>query len=377
MVGHIVARLCGIADLPLHSGSAPPWLFRRMRMLGGSIAELLLKELGQKEALRRLTDPFWFQCASCVLGFDWHSSGTTTVTLAALREGMDERGLPLHIFGGKGKYATSMKQQISASDSEYAVANSDVLLRKSREAARVDTVALQDGYDLYHHSIIFDEGGNWAVIQQGMNDGTHYARRYHWSSDELRSMVVEPHAAILGTPGSGILNLTAADASEARDAIMDIITDDRAGKLPQIVLSARRAQRTLDEFSVSAVRMLKMDTMAGWRRLTENFRRIANAVPDSFEDLIMMEGVGRKTVLALAMASNLVYGAESNWRDPVKYSFAVGGKDGIPYPVDTRRMERMSELLDQAVRETEIGGEERRRALGRLSRFFDTALMSF
>ena len=129
--------------------------------------------------------------------------------------------------------------------------------------------------------------------------------------------------------------------------------------------------------TVSAVRMLKMDTMAGWRRLTENFRRIADAVPDSFEDLIMMEGVGRKTVLALAMASNLVYGAESNWRDPVKYSFAVGGKDGIPYPVDTRRMERMSELLDQAVRETEIGGEERRRALGRLSRFFDTALMSF
>ena len=372
-----MARLRGVADLPLHSGSAPPWLFRRMRMLGGSIAQLLLRELGQKDALMRLTDPFWFQCMSCVLGFDWHSSGATTVTLAALREGMDERGLPLHIFGGKGRYALSIKQQISESDSEYAAARADVLLRKSREAARVDTVALQDGYDLYHHSICFDEGGNWAVIQQGMNEDTRYARRYHWCSDGLQSMIIEPHSAILGMPGSGTLNLTAAEAAGARDAIIDLIAGSRAGRLPDVVLSAGRTQRTLDEFSANAVRTLRMESTAGWRRLSRNFRRIAEAVPDSFEELIMMDGVGRKTVLALAMASSLIYGQENDWRDPVKYSFAVGGKDGIPYPVDTGRMEKMSELIDQAIREAEAGIAEKTAALGRLSGFFGSVLPYF
>jgi len=372
-----MARLNGTADLPLHSGRAPAWLFRRMRLLGGSFAELLVKEVGQREALRRLTDPFWFQCVSCMLGFDWHSSGTTTVALAAIREGMDERGLPLHIFGGKGRYGQSVREQIEASDCEYALDKADVLLRRSREAARVDTVALQDGYDLYHHSIIFDEAGDWAVIQQGLNDMTRYARRYHWSSEDVQSIVIEPHSAVLGTQGVGSLNLTAVESSDTRNAIIELVNDRSAESLPQIVLSAGRMQRTLDEFSGLNVSMLKMETAAGWRRLTENFRRITDSAPDSFEKLIMMEGVGKKTIMALAMASSLIYGTKNDWHEPVKYSFTVGGKDGIPYPVDTKRMEKMSELLDQAIREADTGVEEKRKALVQLSHFFTSVLPEF
>jgi hypothetical protein len=348
-----------------------------MRLLGGSFAELLVKEVGQREALRRLTDPFWFQCVSCMLGFDWHSSGTTTVALAAIREGMDERGLPLHIFGGKGRYGQSVREQIEASDCEYALDKADVLLRRSREAARVDTVALQDGYDLYHHSIIFDEAGDWAVIQQGLNDMTRYARRYHWSSEDVQSIVIEPHSAVLGTQGVGSLNLTAVESSDTRNAIIELVNDRSAESLPQIVLSAGRMQRTLDEFSGLNVSMLKMETAAGWRRLTENFRRITDSAPDSFEKLIMMEGVGKKTIMALAMASSLIYGTKNDWHEPVKYSFTVGGKDGMPYPVDTKRMEKMSELLDQAIREADTGVEEKRKALVQLSHFFTSVLPEF
>ncbi len=369
----VSARLSGTADLPLHSGRAPPWLFSRMRELGASISELLVDEIGPAAAIERIADPFWFQALSCILGFDWHSSGTTTVTLAALREGMEARGLPVHIVGGKGKASRDIEGQLSKSGSGYLSSNASRLAGISRLAAKVDGVALQDGYSIYHHTMLLDETGGWAVIQQGMNEGNGYARRYHWRSSESRSMVEEPHTAILGERAVRVIDFTSASSRQTRDDMVEIAGSRRSEWYNGMLSGADEHQSLLDDYTGEPVKRLRLDWSANWALLRNNIERILDMQPSNFEELLMVRGVGCKTLLALAMASNLVYGDEPSWSDPVRYSFAVGGKDGIPYPVDTRRMEKTAEIIRQAVESSKVGDVARKRALGSLSAFFRSA----
>ncbi len=364
------ARLTGTADLPLHTGRAPPWLFSRMRELGGAISELMVDEVGPGETVRRLSDPFWFQALSCVLGFDWHSSGTTTVTLAAIKEGMGERGLPVHIVGGKGKASRNIGEQLLKLRSSYVDSNVEKLSLISRLSAKVDSVALQDGYDVYHHALLLDEDGDWAVIQQGMNEQSGYARRYHWESEDIRSMVNKPHSAILGESSGCVKDFTAPESEEMRRDVVEIAKSRKTEWYNGILLAKDDRQSLLDDFAGTATRRLRLDWSANWSLLRKNIDRIISEQPSDFEELLLVRGVGKKTLLALAMAVNLVYGDEPSWRDPVRYSFAVGGKDGIPYPVDTGRMEQMAGIITQAVESSKVRDRGRKKALMALSSFF-------
>ena len=366
----MAGRLTGTADLPLHTGKAPAWLFSRMRELGGSIAELMIDELGPAQTIRRLSDPFWFQALSCILGFDWHSSGTTTVTLAAMKEGMSERGLPVHIVGGKGRASRSIEEQLSDIKSERISNRIGELARISRLSAKVDGVAVQDGYDIYHHALILDEQGSWAVIQQGMNGGTGYARRYHWESCDHRSMVNEPHSAIVGKHEPLVRDFTAREGEEMRKDLVEIAVGRKEEWYNGMILSRDEHQSLLDDFSGTVTKRLKLDWSANWSILRDSIRRILEIQPSNFEELLLVRGVGKKTLLAIAMAANLVYGDEPSWKDPVLYSFAVGGKDGIPYPVNTRRMEQTAEIIRQAVESARISDSGRKKALQDLSSFF-------
>lgn len=370
------ARLGGTADLPLHSGRAPPWLFPRMRELGGAISELMVDELGPVETIRRISDPFWFQALSCILGFDWHSSGTTTVTLAALREGMSERGLPIHILGGKGKSSTSVPEQLLSLQDRESKIDAEKLTRISRLSARVDTVALQDGFDIYHHSLIIDNTGEWAVVQQGMNGASHYARRYHWLSSDRKQMVVEPHSAILGASSKNVTDFTSKEGSGLRSDIVDVAREKESGWYNGMLLARDEHQSLIDDFTGERRKRLRLDWSANWTLLRRNIERISREQPKDFEELLLVRGIGKKTMLALAMAVNLVYGEEPSWRDPVRYSFAVGGKDGIPYPVDTGRMANMAEIIGQAIESSRVGDHARKRALKALSSFFSKSQKS-
>ena len=362
--------LSGTADLPLHSGKAPPWLFGRMRELGGSIAELMVDELGCRETIRRISDPFWFQALSCILGFDWHSSGTTTVTMAALREGMAERRLPLYVVGGKGKASKSVEQQLMMIESGTVQNRVPELYRISRLSAKVDSSALQDGYDIYHHTMILDESGSWAVIQQGMNEANGYARRYHWLWEAGSSMVSSPHSAIVGERGREVVDFSAKEVEKLRNDIVDIAASRKADWYNGILLIRDAHQSVLDDYSGDETKRLRLDWSANWTLLRRNIERIIEAQPGNFSDLLLIRGVGRKTLLAMGMAANLVYGDEPSWSDPVRYSFAVGGKDGIPYPVDVRRMEQMSAIITQAVEGSRVGDGARKSALQSLAGYF-------
>lgn len=363
-------RFRGTADLPLHTGKAPPWLFSRMRELGGQIAELMVDELGTRETIGRMSDPFWFQALSCILGFDWHSSGTTTVTLAAMKEGMAARNLQLHIVGGKGKASTSISEQLSSINSAYIQNNIEGISRISRLSARVDNIAVQDGYDLYHHSVLLDEAGNWSVIQQGMNERNGYARRYHWQSERQGSMVIEPHQAILGEAEHSVTDFTARESEGVRRDMVEIGRERNAVWYNGILLGTDRHQTVLDDFSGGTAKRLRLDWSANWKLLKKNIETITSEQPRNFEELLQVKGVGKKTLMALAMACNLVYGDEPSWRDPVRYSFAVGGKDGIPYPVNTKRMEKTADIIRQAVEEARVGDAAKSRALRTLSGYF-------
>jgi len=293
-------------------------------------------------------------------GFDWHSSGTTTVTLAALREGLKERNLPVRIAGGKGSCA-------GVSDIADGIAwDADRLMLVSRLAAKVDNAAVQDGCRLYHQSLIYSSN-SWAIVQQGMRTDISFARRYHWHSS-CPSMVLEPHAAILGIGGK------AADFTSAfsRQIVSDMLETARSRRPSwyEANISSAAGQRHLEDFTLPPLKRLYLPWTLNWKVLRHNFERIFEAQPGSFQELLTLQGVGAKTLFALAAAANLIYGSEPSWKDPVRFSFAVGGKDGIPYPVDTGRMEETAEMLTQAVTSMRLGDREKRVMLSTLSRFF-------
>lgn len=355
----------GSANLPLHGGKAPAWLFSRMTKLSREIVSLMVMEFGTLEVLTKLSDPYWFQAFGCVLGFDWHSSGVTTTVCGAVKEGMKglESDLGLFVAGGKGSVSRKTPDEILAHAEKHSIAiEPSKLVYASKMSAKVDNTAVQDGYQLYHHAFLFDKSGNWAVVQQGMNENSRWARRYHWLSSGLNDFVCEPHSAVCSdSRGQLILNMVAGEAEDSRKttALLASETPEKLGRelerMQELTLAPHHAVLISDLNPKSVSKIL----LKAYERK-----------PESFKDLLEIQGVGPKTVRALAMIAELVYGSPACTRDPAKYSFAHGGKDGYPYPVDRVNYDRSIDVVKKAVEKARVGEKEKVDALRRLSKFY-------
>ncbi|HIE47328.1 TPA: DUF763 domain-containing protein [Candidatus Bipolaricaulota bacterium] len=353
-----MARRTGTADLPLHGGKAPRWLFSRMVSLGREVLCALAEEFGPVEVLRRLADPYWFQALGCFLGFDWHSSGLTT-TCGALKGALDQVGdeLGLYAAGGKGAVSRRAPQEILAKGEKLAV-EPDRLVYASRMAAKVDSAALQDGFQIYHHVFFFDRAGRWCVVQQGMREDTGMARRYHWISQGLTSFVEEPHAGVVGRQVGLVLNLVAREAAPARGAI-PVLAQEPPERLASELSRIKRLQLPRRH------QLLLSDLNP--KRLKGVLLRAYQSEASDFESLLGVQGLGAKGIRALALLSELLYGAPASFRDPARYSYAHGGKDGTPYPVDRGTYDRTIQVLRRAVRRARLGRREELAALRRLA----------
>jgi hypothetical protein len=348
----------GTANLPLHSGRAPAWLFSRMVRLAREITAHIVAEYGSDEVLRRLADPYWFQAFGCVLGFDWHSSGVTTTVTGALKEGLRGTEHELGIYAGGGKGAVSRKTPGEiTSFCERLSMDPRPLVYASRISAKVDSAAVQDGYQLYHHAFFFTPSGGWCVVQQGMNDDDGMARRYHWLAAKVRSYVNEPHAAICAEAQAPTLNLVASESDATRGNSAEL-----AREKPRVVLSALRELPLLSMPKRHAVMIADVNAQHLEKILLKTYER----APKDFETLLGMEGVGARTLRALALASEVIYGTPASTRDPARFSFAHGGKDGTPFPVDIETYDKTVEVLRAAVNKANIDRSERVKALKRL-----------
>lgn len=351
----------GLAHLPLHGGKAPAWLFSRMVRLAREIVCHLVAEQGPGEVLVRLSDPFWFQAFGCVLGFDWHSSGVTTTTCGAVKEGIKglERELGFFAAGGKGAISRRTPAEITAACDGLS-RDPEPLVHASRLSAKVDNSAVQDGYQLYHHCFFFTSDGQWCVVQQGMNDSNGTARRYHWLGQGLQSFVNEPHAAICCDARAETLNLVAVESNEARAAMTEIIRHpDRDvfsvfHRLPNLVLPHRHSL---------------MDADVNPRYFQKILLRTYECAPKDFETLLGIEGMGSKTLRALALVAELIYGTKTSTRDPARFAFAHGGKDGTPHPVDRPTYEHTISVLHDALVQARLDRTDKIKALKRLASF--------
>ena len=376
-------------NLPLHGGHAPRWLFQRMVGLSREITKIIIYEYGTDEFLHRIADPYWFQAFSCVLGFDWHSSGTTTTTCGALKVAIDPEEMGIAVAGGKGRTSRKTPDEIRAISDSAAFSLSDDtvndLVHSSRMSAKVDNTCVQDGYQLYHHSFIWTEKGDWAVVQQGMNSEDRYARRYHWLSSDLERFVCEPHIGIccdrVGAEGE-VLDMTAGVSEETRKTSLDLVKDDPHHLMRYFRSDA--SQTTLFDFdalsptpppnspSTPSLTMPAHHPVLGCDLGKQGWKVLRNAYelqPESYEELLSLAGMGPQKVRALALVSDLIFGTEPSWQDPATYSFAHGGKDGYPYPVDRGTYDQTIEVLRDAIEGAEIGAKERYRAIRRLGEF--------
>ena len=385
-----MARHTGFANLPLHTGKAPAWLFSRMTRLARAVAVHIVADQGPSELLRRLSDPFWFQAFGCVLGFDWHSSGVTTTVTGALKEGL--RGLEheLGVFAQGGKGATSRTTPAEiVRHCERASIDAAPLVYASRMAAKVDSAAVQDGFELYHHCFFFNTTGDWCVVQQGMNGDVRAARRYHWLSESVASFVNEPHHAICSDVRGEALNLVASEHNALRHSCVELATTDPTAVVGIVRRHARVRPRSglrmltptlpfdggLQPASSSAP-TLDMParhelTLADFdpRRLETVLLSTYERAPATFESLLGLEGVGARTLRALALVSEVIYGTPASTRDPARFAFAHGGKDGTPFPVDRDTYDRTVTTLQRAMARARVDRSEQVDALKRLARF--------
>ena len=349
----------GIANLPLHYGKVLPWLFGRMCQLAREVTIVMVDEFGPEEMLRRLSDPFWFQAFGCVLGYDWHSSGVTTTVCGALKEGMRglEKDLGLFVAGGKGRTSRKTPSEIESFGHLLKV-NPSPLVYASRMSAKVDNSALQDGYQLYHHTFFFTKDGSWAVIQQGMNEVNRYARRYHWLGEKVTDFVCEPESAICSQARGEALNLIASESAKARNIIAHIAAEEKPEKI--VAQLNKLKTLTLPRRAYLSLSDIHPD------RLSKIFLSTYERKPENFESLLGLQGVGPKTLRALSFISELVYDTPVSLRDPASYSFAHGGKDGHPYPVDRKTYDSSIQFLAQALDKAKIGDREKLEAFRRL-----------
>lgn len=357
----------GSADLPLHGGNAPRWLFNRMEELGGAISEAVIQEHGQGELLERLADPYWFQALGCVLGFDWHSSGLTTTTMGALKEALELEKHGLTVAGGKGKTSRKTPSEIEQKGRDLKTSRLNELKDISRKSASVDNSCIQDSFTLYHHTVVFSEEGGWTVVQQGMNNS--YARRYHWNSEELDNRVEEPHTAICSEGNSSeVLDLSARLSRETRKVSVDLVKDG-----PQHLerFFRKQGQSSLTSFTDRELKMpehhlLRKHDLS--QRSLKQLEKACQLQPQDFEELIAVKGVGKKSLRSLALIAELVHGTKNSWEDPAKFSYAHGGKDGTPYPVDRERYDRNIETLREMLDASEVEKEKKWEAFHRLEK---------
>ncbi len=370
-------RRIGIARLPLHYGRAPRWLVVRMRKLAKEIVTIIVDECGTEDFLKRISDPFWFQALGCVLGYDWHSSGVTTVVTGVLKQGIIPEEHGVAVCGGKGKTSLQAPLEIEGVAEKFGFSNDRIkaLQYASKMSAKVDNSAIQAGYHLYHHAFFLAENGKWAVIQQGMCPQDRTARRYHWLSDNAKSFVDKPHNAIIGDAKREIaLDMTAKESEACRKTSVDIVKE-QPKKINRMIMSIRPAyQKSLQEWLPKTtdtawkeypIDVLSMPRNINWKVLQE----VYEFQPKNYEELLGFRGVGPATVRGLALVAELIYGEKPSWKDPVKYSFAYGGKDGVPYPVNRQAMNESIQILKQAIQDAKIGNMEKIRSLQRLRQF--------
>ena len=366
----------GSADLPLHGGQVPRWLAARMSRLGAVMAEAVVHHYGRDELLRRLANPFWFQSFGAVMGMDWHSSGITTSVIGALKRGLAplERELGVHVCGGRGKHSRRTPQELVAIGARTGV-DGAALARASRLVAKIDSAAVQDGFDLYLHGFIVADDGKWVVVQQGMNGARREARRYHWLSEGLTSFLDDPHAAIDGVAQGNIVNLADRRAAASRTAQLDLLSSlgpDRIARELSLLdadANKRAAPETVQPLLPHLVMPAHHDVRAGdviARRLHGTLAAAAERGPKGFPDLLLTPGVGARTVAALAMVAEVVHGAPCRFADPARFSFAHGGKDRHPFPVPIKVYDETIRVLKSAVRKAKLGREEELGALKRL-----------
>jgi uncharacterized protein len=346
----------GAADLPLHNGYVPQWLADRMARLGLAVTEVLLAEYGKSEVLRRLSDPFWFQSLGAVMGMDWHSSGITTSVMGALKRAINphSRALGLYICGGKGSASRQAPDEIRKVCDSTGL-DAQQLVRCSKLSAKVDNTVIQDGFQLYLHSFVLSDEGQWTVIQQGMSPGNSMARRYHWHSAGLQSFVEEPHTAICGANQGEILNLADRQASPARNAVLSLTREKPETMMQdvqQLVLPSHHDVRTED---------------VDLRRLGAILWLAHDRQPSDFEELLLLEGVGPRTLQSLALVSEVIHGTPSRFRDPARFAFAHGGKDGHPFPVPVSVYDETIGILQTAVHKAKIGQSDKLEAIRQLS----------
>jgi hypothetical protein len=356
----------GSADLPLHGGHVPPWLAERMAKLGLAIVETIAMEFSTAAVISKLANPFWFQSFGAVMGMDWHSSGITTSVLGALKRSVNPHAkeLGIYICGGKGRHSMKTPEELIAVGNRTGL-NGIELAGLSRLTAKVDNTAIQDGFQLYQHNFIVNTWGDWCVIQQGMNNKNSLARRYHWHSENLQSFINEPHTFICGENQGKILNLTAGDAAETREKSLLILNEhpDRMLKeLNHLVMPNHHDVR------MKNVNMKRLGAML-WLAHENK--------PEDFEQLLMLKGMGPRTVQSLALVSEVIYGTPTRFDDPARFSFAHGGKDGHPFPVPVDVFDETIKTLQTAIQRAKIGNSDKLQSIQKLSELSRQAEDSF
>ena len=355
----------GEVVLPLHRGHAPSWLVQRMKALADEMVRVIILDQGVEAFLNHVSDPYWFQAFGCVLGFDWHSSGLTTVVTGVLKNVLTFERHGVNLAGGKGSASRKSPFEIEQSALRAGLSTSKIseLKRASRMCAKVDTAAIQSGYPIYHHAFFLAENGKWAVVQQGISASDSTARRYHWQSDNLQSFVEEPHEAVVGDcVKSNVLDMTAVDSAENRKICLDLVRD-RPQNLISSVKSICFSEQTLDGWTgehsepprVTLEQLRNYQAYSMPSRLDwQVFYDLYDVRPKNYEELLAFEGVGPATVRALALVSQLIYGVPVSWKDPVKFSFAHGGKDGVPFPVNRSAMDGSVNYLREMLEASEV-----------------------
>jgi hypothetical protein len=378
----------GIATFTLDSGKCPKWLFSRMVKLGREMARVLVAEFGPDEFIRRMADPVWFQSLGTVLAFDWNASGLTTILTAALKEAIRgrEKDLGVFICGGKGKTSRKTPEQINVWGDKLSLPAGCVenLVYNSRMSAKVDSSLVQDGYQIYHHSSLFSRGGSWAVIQQGMNPANVSARRYHWFSKNVDDLVCEPHTGIVtAAKRRQALNLTARDSEDTRSLSVEFVSSGYRSLAKDIQILRKYSSHLSRMVSLKSegeqLTFLQLEDtefkahpvvcedFSKSRYLEKILSKLCDYQPESYERLLSVRGVGPKTIRALALVAEVIYGANPSYEDPARYSFAHGGKDATPYPVDRETYDRTIATLAQAVARSNISPYEKDRAIKRIA----------
>jgi hypothetical protein len=396
----------GIATFTLDYGKCPKWLFERMVKLGREMSRVIVAEYGPDEFVKRIADPVWFQALGTVLAFDWNASGLTTILTAALKEAIrgEERDLGIYICGGKGKTSLKTPEQISLLGARAQLPQEKInsLEYNSRMAAKVDSSLVQDGFQIYHHSFFFSRNGVWAVVQQGMNEKNVTARRYHWYSDEIRNIVIEPHSGIVSDETHAGLNMTACESENTQKISTELVQGSYNTLMKDLkLLTKHKPPWRFDLHNGDRISILRKHSTAqsdvlsfGANKaeitnltlhdrdfkvlpvVTEDFSKskylqkilyeVSEIQPKNYEQLLSLKGVGPKTIRALALTAEIIYGAKASYEDPTRYSFAHGGKDAAPYPVDRPTYDRTIQTMRELASKMKIGYSEKNKIIGRM-----------